>query len=66
MAKKSNGFNVDEAFERLNQINERLADKEVSLSESLTLYKEGVELAAKCREHLVGVETQLKEIESQQ
>ena len=65
MAKKSNVFNVDEAFERLNQINERLADKEIPLSESLSLYKEGVELAAKCKEQLAGVETQLKEIEAQ-
>lgn len=55
-------FNVDEAFARLDEINRRLAEKDVPLSESLTLYKEGVELAAKCKEHLEGVEQELKEI----
>lgn len=49
-------FNVDEALKRLEEINARLANSNIELSESLELYKEGVLLANKCQEHLVGVE----------
>ena len=52
-------FNVDEALARLEVINNRLSEKDVPLAESLELYKEGTELAAKCQEHLVGVEKTL-------
>ena len=53
-------FNVDEALERLEEINNKLSDKNASLDESIKLYKEGAELAKKCQEHLAGVETQLQ------
>ena len=49
-------FNVDEAMNRLEEINRRLADQELSLNDSIQLYKEGTLLAAKCKEHLIGVE----------
>ena len=52
-------FNVDEALVRLEEINNRLSQSNVPLNESLELYKEGTELAAKCQEHLVGVEKTL-------
>ncbi len=63
MANKKNEveeFNIDEALERLDEINESLADEEITLKESMDLYKEGALLAQKCREHLVGVEQELK------
>ena len=53
-------FNVDEALERLDEINEKLSNSNASLDESIKLYNEGVELAKKCQEHLAGVETQLQ------
>lgn len=53
-------FNVDEALARLEEINNRMSDKDIPLNESLELYKEGTELAAKCQEHLQGVEKTLK------
>lgn len=53
-------FNVDEALDRLNEINNNLSSKDITLDESIKLYKEGVELAAKCKEQLVGVEQQLQ------
>lgn len=56
----NHNFNVDEALEQLEMINRKLANKEINLNESLELYKEGVALAAKCKEHLDGVETQLQ------
>ena len=58
MAEKK--FNVDEALERLEAINTELSNKDIELDKSLKLYKEGVELAAKCKEHLEGVKTELQ------
>ena len=53
-------FNVDEALDRLEEINTKLAGGEMTLQESIGLYKEGVLLAAKSREHLEGVEQELQ------
>ena len=53
-------FDVDEALERLENINSRLAGGEMPLSESIDLYKEGVLLAEQCRKHLEGVEQELQ------
>lgn len=53
-------FNVDEALDRLEEINKKLAEKGIPLNESLELYKEGTMLATKCKEHLEGVEKQLQ------
>ena len=53
-------LNVDEALDRLEKINEELAGKDIALKDSIELYKEGVLLAAKCEEHLVGVEKELQ------
>ena len=52
-------FNVDVALNRLEEIKNRLSEKDIELKESLVLYKEGVELAAKCQEHLQDVEKEL-------
>lgn len=53
-------FNVDAALAQLEEINRKLGSDTISLSESLKLYKEGVQLASKCQEHLVGVEKELQ------
>ena len=53
-------FDVDEALDRLEEINSKLAAGDMSLAESINLYKEGVELAGKAKEHLEGVEQELK------
>lgn len=53
-------FNVDEALDRLEEINRKLSEKGIGLNDSLELYKEGTILAAKCREHLEGVEKTLQ------
>ena len=57
---KKDVFNVDEAMDRLDEINEALAEGGLSLNESLELYKEGVKLAAECKNNLEGVEKELK------
>ena len=56
---ESKEFNIDEALNRLTEINHRLAEEGVTLSESLALYKEGVELAEKCREILDSFEKEV-------
>ena len=53
-------FSVDEALDRLEEINRKLEEKDITLQDSLTLYKEGTELAAKVKARLVGVEKELE------
>ena len=53
-------FNIDEALNKLEEINEKLSEKDISLDDSIRLYNEGTVLAAKCQEHLKGVEQTLK------
>ena len=55
-------FDVDQAMNRIEEINRKLATGQVSLQESLDLYKEGTELAAKVKDELSYVEKQLIEI----
>lgn len=55
-----NEFNVDEGLKRLEEINQKLAESTITLEESIRLYNEGTQLAAKCKEHLEGVEKELK------
>ena len=50
MARKKQTF--DEAMERLEEIVEQLEQEEVSLETAVSLYKEGLSLAALCREKL--------------
>ena len=56
---KQEEFNVDEAMDRIEAINERLAREDLPLKEALELYKQGAELARKCQEQLEGVEKEL-------
>ena len=59
-AKTSEEFDIEKALARLEEINESLSKSGTSLQESLALYKEGVELADKCKENLEGVEKEIK------
>ena len=59
-------FNIDEALNKLEEINKQLSDKDISLDDSIKLYNEGTILATKCQEHLVGVEKQLQIINGQE
>ena len=53
-------FDIEKALARLEEINESLSKSGTPLQESLALYKEGVELADKCKENLEGVEKEIK------
>ena len=57
---KEERFDVEAALKRLEEINTQLAGGDMPLSDSIALYKEGVELAAKAKEHLEGVEKELQ------
>ena len=61
MAKeKEERFDIDEGLKRLEEINNKLAEADLPLDESIRLYKEGTLLAAKCQEELTGVEKELE------
>lgn len=57
MAKKKK--NYDEAVKRIDEITEILENDEVSLEQSIELYKEGSELIALCEEKLKEAERQI-------
>lgn len=50
---------IEEAFARLEAINKQLEDPNTNLKDSMTLYAEGVKLAAACKEELAGVEKEI-------
>ena len=52
-------FSVDEALDRIEAINRRLAEENIPLQEALELYKQGALLAEQCQKHLAGVEKEL-------
>ena len=45
-------FLIEDAFEQLEDIIEKLSSEEVSLSDSMNLYKKGVKLLDKCSQTL--------------
>ena len=47
-------------MERLDEICAKLENEKTSLKEAMTLYTEGVKLAALARENLEGVEKEIK------
>lgn len=57
MARKKQTF--DEAMERLEEIVEQLEQEEVSLETAVSLYKEGLTLAALCRGKLSAAEGEI-------
>ena len=63
---RSQDFNVDEALERLEEINGLLAGGDLPLQEAIGLYKEGVLLATEAKAHLEGVEQELQIVNSEE
>ena len=57
MAKKKQTF--EEATERLEEIVERLEQEEIPLETAVSLYKEGLTLAALCKEKLAAAEGEI-------
>jgi len=55
-----NDFQIEEAFKRLQEINQKLESADVSLKDSLGLYSEGVKLVEQCRAYLTEVEQEIQ------
>ena len=53
---------LEENFEKLDQIMERLSDDSLPLEESFGIYKEGMELLGNCRKVIEDVEKKVKEL----
>ncbi len=60
MARKKKTY--EEAAERLEEIVEKLENSDVSLEESINLYKEGMELTLLCRQKLEAARQEVDEL----
>ncbi len=56
-------MDFEKSMARLAEISE-LMSKELPLEESVKLYTEAVELAAKCREHITAAKLQIETLEA--
>ena len=53
----------EEALERLAEINEKLESDEISLEDSVKLFKEGLELSKLCQKKLDEAKLEIEKIE---
>ncbi len=66
MAKeKKEEFRLEEAFRRIEELLEKLGDKDVSLEESFSLYQEGMKLLKQCNDKIDHVEKQMLQIDEE-
>ncbi len=63
--KKEEDFRLEEAFETIEELLEKLGSREVSLEESFALYQEGMKLLKKCNEKIDRVEKQMLQIDEE-
>ncbi len=58
-------FSLEEAFEELEKLLERLNDREVPLEESFQLYQKGMKLLKLCNDRIDRVEKQMLVIDEE-
>ena len=58
-------FRLEEAFDRIEALLEKLQDKDVTLEESFGLYQEGMGLLKLCDENIDHVEKQMLQIDEE-
>lgn len=58
-------FRLEEAFDRIEALLEKLQDKDVTLEESFGLYQEGMGLLKLCNENIDHVEKQMLQIDGE-
>ena len=58
-------FRLEEAFDRIVALLEKLQDKDVTLEESFGLYQEGMGLLKLCNENIDHVEKQMLQIDEE-
>lgn len=56
-------LNFEEALEKLAEINEKLESEEISLDESVKLFKDGLELSRLCQKKLDEAKLEIQKIE---
>ncbi len=54
----------EDALNKLAEINEKLDSDEISLEESLALYKEGIELTKLCQKKLDEAKQEIEQLEN--
>lgn len=59
MTKKAENKSIEEAFEALDEMLERLESREISLEDSFAVYREGMELLKYCNEKIDTVEKKM-------
>ncbi len=55
---------LEETFEKVDEVMEKLSDDSLPLEESFTVYKEGMELLDKCKNIIEDIEKKVEESES--
>ena len=58
-------FRLEEAFDRIEALLDKLQDKDVTLEESFGLYQEGMGLLKLCNENIDHVEKQMLQIDEE-
>ena len=58
-------FRLEETFDRIEALLEKLQDKDVTLEESFGLYQEGMGLLKLCNENIDHVEKQMLQIDEE-
>ena len=54
---------IEEALNKLAEINEKLSAEDISLEDSVNLFKEGVELTKLCQKKLDDAKQEIEQIE---
>jgi exodeoxyribonuclease VII small subunit len=62
---KQEEFRLEQAFDRIEELLEKLNDRDVSLEESFGLYQEGMKLLKQCSEKIDCVEKQMLQIDEE-
>ena len=55
-------MNFEEALDRLSAINEKLESEDISLDESVKLFKEGIELSKLCQKKLDAAKQEVEQL----
>lgn len=63
---ENTAFAVEDAMKRIEEITKQLEDPEATLSDSLKVYAEGVELVNACRKRLCDVEKEMMILDGEQ
>lgn len=65
MEENKEEFRLEEAFDQIEELLEKLGDREVSLEESFTLYQKGMKLLKQCNDKIDRVEKQMLQIDEE-